>query len=149
MGSICQRKTQGTRQILTMGLFAGLTKTGSNTIGQRAEDLALQFLKKNGMQLIDRNYRCKMGEIDLVMLHDNELVFVEVRYRKQTRFGSGAESVDYRKQQKILKSAEHFLQRNTRYRDIPCRIDVVSITAPTSLSNRTFDIDWISNAVHA
>ena len=132
-----------------MGLFAGLTKTGSNTIGQRAEDLALQFLKKNGMQLIDRNYRCKMGEIDLVMLHDNELVFVEVRYRKQTRFGSGAESVDYRKQQKILKSAEHFLQRNTRYRDIPCRIDVVSITAPTSLSNRTFDIDWISNAVHA
>lgn len=132
-----------------MGLFAKPTKPQSITIGQHAEDLALQFLQSKGMQLIDRNYRCKMGEIDLIMQHDTELVFVEVRYRKHTNFGSGAESVDYRKQQKILKSAEHFLQYQSKYAALPCRIDVVSITAMHKISDQQTDIDWIPNAIQA
>ena len=132
-----------------MGLFGEPTKSDTNAIGQNAEDLALLFLKNKGMQLIKRNYRCKMGEIDLIMHHQTELVFVEVRYRKHTNFGSGAESVDYRKQQKILKSAEHFLQCHNKYAKQPCRIDVVSITAPDKTSAQQADIDWIPNAIQA
>jgi len=132
-----------------MGLFAKPAKPQSIAIGQNAEDLALQFLQSKGMRLIDRNYRCKMGEIDLVMRCDSELVFVEVRYRKHASFGSGAESVDYRKQQKILKSAEYFLQKHSKYATLPCRIDVVSITAAQKSSDPQSGIDWIPNAIQA
>lgn len=134
-----------------MGLFAKPAKPQSTTIGigQHAEDLALQFLQSKGMRLIERNYRCKMGEIDLIMQNNAELVFIEVRYRKQTKFGSGAESVDYRKQKKILKSAEHFLQSHSKYAALPCRIDVVSITAANNTSDQESKIDWIPNAIQA
>ncbi|MEJ2181576.1 MAG: YraN family protein, partial [Gammaproteobacteria bacterium] len=84
-----------------MGLFSKSLTRNSTAIGQNAEDLALQFLQSKGMQLIERNYRCKMGEIDLIMRHDAGLVFAEVRYRKHSKFGSGAETVIQRKQQKI------------------------------------------------
>lgn len=132
-----------------MGLFEKPAKPQSTTIGQNAEDLALQFLQSKGMRLVERNYRCKMGEIDLIMQHKTELVFVEVRYRKHTNFGSGAESIDYRKQQKILKSAEHFLQSHKKYAKQPCRIDVISITAPINTSAQQANIDWIPNAIQA
>lgn len=132
-----------------MGLFGTSTKSDTNAIGQKAEDLALLFLKNQGMQLIERNYRCKVGELDLVMQHKKELVFVEVRYRKHTGFGSGAETIDYRKQQKIIKSAEHFLQSRSRYAALPCRIDVVSITTPHKPNNQQPDIDWLPNAIQA
>ncbi|WP_455201899.1 YraN family protein [Kaarinaea lacus] len=132
-----------------MGLFGTPTKLDTNAIGQNAEDLALRFLKKQGMKLIERNYHCKAGELDLVMQHKNALVFVEVRYRKHTGFGSGAETIDRRKQQKILKSAEHFLQRHSKYAALPCRIDVISITALQKTNNQRPDIDWIPNAIQA
>ncbi len=132
-----------------MGLLSGFAKSGSRSIGQNAEDIALRFLQKKGMQLVERNYRCKLGEIDLIMQQDSELVFVEVRYRKRTNFGSGAESVDFRKQQKILRSAEHFLQNHARYRSNPCRIDVISITNPAKHAGSTVEIDWIPNAIQA
>jgi len=132
-----------------MGLFDKLTELNSIAVGQNAEDLALLFLQSKGMQLIERNYRCKVGEIDLIMQHDTELVFVEVRYRKHTSFGSGAETVDYRKQQKILKSAEHYLQSHSKYATLPCRIDVISITAAHKTSDQESDIDWIPNAIQA
>lgn len=109
-------------------------------IGDSAEQLALKFLQSQNLQLIERNFRCKHGEIDLIMLDKSSLVFVEVRYRKHLQFGDGAESVDYRKQQKILKTVEFFLQRYVKYNQYPCRLDVVSIGPGDN------DINWIPNA---
>ena len=112
-------------------------------IGNDAEKLALGYLQSKGLKLIENNFTCKHGEIDLIMQHQACLVFVEVRYRKHSQFGTGADSVDYRKQQKILKTAEFFLQRHVNYNQHPCRIDVVSIGPGKE------EIDWIINAVEA
>ena len=130
-----------------MDLFSGL-KNSSAVIGQQAEDIALKFLQAKGMRLIARNYRCKLGEIDLVMQDDGALVFIEVRYRKQSDFGDGAESVDFRKQQKIIRSADHFLQQHRQYSQSPCRIDVISISKQQN-SDCQETINWIPNAIQA
>ena len=130
-----------------MDLFPGL-KNPSAAIGQQAEDIALKFLQTKGMRLIARNYRCKLGEIDLVMQDDAALVFIEVRYRKQSNFGDGAESVDFRKQQKIIRSAEHFLQQHRQYSQSPCRIDVISISRQQNTDCQEA-INWIPNAIQA
>ncbi len=130
-----------------MDLFSGL-KDSSAVIGQQAEDIALKFLQTKGMRLIARNYRCKLGEIDLVMQDDGALVFIEVRYRKQSNFGDGAESVDFRKQQKIIRSAEHFLQQHRQYSQSPCRIDVISISKQQNSDYQEI-INWIPNAIQA
>ncbi len=115
----------------------------SKQIGTEAETQALTYLQARGLRLIERNFNCKYGEIDLVMQHKDYLVFVEVRFRKHHQFGTGADSVNYFKQRKILKTAEFFLQRHVNYRYYPCRIDVVSIGPGNS------DVDWITNAVEA
>ena len=109
--------------------------------GLRIEDVALEFLLAQGCRLVERNYRCGVGEIDLIVLHRRELAFVEVRYRKQSDFGDGLESVDQFKQRKIRLTAESWLQRND---DIPfegCRFDVISVSG--SLPYQT---DWITDA---
>ncbi|MCI0507690.1 MAG: YraN family protein [Gammaproteobacteria bacterium] len=136
-----------------MNLFSGSADTAA-TLGQRAEDAALRFLQSRGMHLIERNYRCKLGEIDLIMQQNQELVFVEVRYRSGIRFGDGAESVNFRKQQKIIRCAEYFLQHHRQYTLIPCRIDVVSVTMQQkSMGKKSVEqgqaIDWIPNAIQA
>ena len=118
-------------------------RNATRQIGSHAEKLALSYLQSRGLKLITCNFSCKHGEIDLVMQHHNCLVFVEVRFRKHHQFGTGADSVDYRKQQKILKTAEFFLQRHVNYNHQPCRIDVVSIGPGAT------DVDWITNAVEA
>lgn len=112
-------------------------------IGSDAEKLALGYLQSRGLKLVESNFSCRYGEIDLVMQHHDCLVFIEVRFRKHPLFGTGADSVDYRKQQKILKAAEFFLQRHVNYTQYPCRVDVVSIGPGEE------DIDWITNAVEA
>lgn len=122
------------------GLAGGQT---TKEIGQKTEKLALNYLKSRGLKLIQNNFNCKFGEIDLIMQHEECLVFVEVRYRKHHQFGNGAESVNYHKQQKILKTAEFFLQRHVKYNQNPCRVDVVSIGSGKN------DIQWIVNAIEA
>ncbi|MDX1812162.1 MAG: YraN family protein [Gammaproteobacteria bacterium] len=131
-----------------MDLFSRLANT-TTEIGQCAEDAALEFLLAKGMRLVARNYRCKVGEIDLVMQHHGTLIFVEVRYRKQHQFGDGAESVDFRKQQKIIRAAEFFLQQHRQYTQSPCRIDVISISRHAKTSPSQSEIDWIPNAIQA
>lgn len=113
----------------------------SKEIGTSAEKLALSYLNAQGLKKITSNYACRYGEIDLVMQDNKMLVFIEVRYRKSSRYGSGAETVDFRKQQKILKSADHFLQKHPKLNKLPCRIDVLSIGPEKT------DIDWIPNAI--
>lgn len=105
--------------------------------GRDAEDAALAFLQRHGMALIQRNYRCRFGEIDLLMRDGRVLVFVEVRYRASPAFGGAAASITPGKQDRLLAAARHFL---ARHQDSPaCRFDAV-------LLNGDGRIDWIKNA---
>ncbi len=108
--------------------------------GALAEQQASQYLKNRGLQLLSRNYRCKCGEIDLVMQHENCIVFVEVRYRKNSAFGNAAESIDWRKQKKLIATAQHYLQSHKMAARFTSRIDVVAITGKNH-------IEWIQNAI--
>lgn len=109
--------------------------------GSQAEQLAERFLTKQGLNLLHRNYRCKTGEIDLVMQHDDLLVFIEVRLRTNPNFGSGAESVSYQKQQRLIRTAQHYLQKHHGHRPPACRFDVVSVSG-----NQDNDCLWIHHA---
>ncbi len=110
--------------------------------GQRWEKTAESFLNKRGLKTLKRNYRCRLGEIDLVMEHDGTLVFVEVRFRKNGRHGSGAETVDCRKQWKIARAAALFLGQHPEYAARPGRFDVISVSKVDGAPA----IRWIRNA---
>ncbi len=110
--------------------------TAKQLAGQRGEDQALAFLLAQGMTLVARNFRCKMGEIDLIMRQRQTLVFVEVRMRAPGRFGGAADSVTGVKQHKLLLAAQLYLQR---FATPPaCRFDVVAIDGDK--------LNWIQNA---
>ena len=117
----------------------------SKHTGQQAEDSACHYLKMQGLSLIERNYSCTHGEIDLIMKDNSTTVFIEVRFRRDTRFGSGAESVDYRKQKKLLSTAAHYLQKNPKAAKGACRFDVISLT----VNNGEQQLDWIPDAFQA
>jgi putative endonuclease len=105
--------------------------------GEAAEAMAGQWLKKQGLTLIEKNYRCKFGEIDLIMQEKAILVFVEVRYRSNRQFGSAIDSITPAKQQKLLRTAEHYLQRLSQTPE--CRFDIIGIDTQRQ-------IDWVRNA---
>lgn len=106
-------------------------------IGGEKERLAARFLTRQGLRLIGRNHRCRFGEIDLIMRDGDCLVFVEVRYRGSTDFGSPAETVDLRKRHRLAAAAGHFLQTSPYV--LPCRFDVVAISGQDH-------IEWLKNA---
>ena len=110
--------------------------------GSRWERVAESFLHDRGLRTVERNYQCRCGEIDLVMLDRTALVFVEVRYRQSDRFGSGADSVTRPKQRRIISAARQFLGCNADYRLQPCRFDVISI----GLRSGTVQMNWIRGA---
>lgn len=120
--------------------------TTKQMTGRLAEEKACNYLKAHGLSLVERNYLCTRGEIDLIMKDNNTTVFVEVRYRGDTRFGSGAESVDQRKQNKLLATAAHYLQKNPAAAKGACRFDVVSLTGK---ENDEETLDWIPDAFQA
>lgn len=108
--------------------------------GDDAELRAQHYLERQGLRTLQRNYYCRAGEIDIIMLHRDTLVFVEVRYRRQTRFGSAAESVTRAKQKKIIRAASHWLSSQNRH-DTPCRFDVLTLTGEGEAQ-----IEWITDA---
>jgi putative endonuclease len=111
-------------------------------IGNSAEKIAYKFLQKKHLTLILQNYQSKFGEIDLIMQDNETLVFVEVRYRTNDNFTTSVETVDTIKQQKIIKTAQLFLQEYPQFSESICRFDVVGIE--NSLKSPT--IHWISDA---
>lgn len=117
--------------------------------GESAEQLAKQYLLGQGLEFITQNFRCKQGEIDLIMQHNCSIIFIEVRYRKQIRFGSGAESVNHTKQKKLIATALSYLQQNPVQANQPARFDVVSITSRSTTTGTQPDIDWIQDAFQA
>ncbi len=108
--------------------------------GAAAEELALRYLEAQGLTLVMRNFRCRTGELDLIMRDGGSLVFVEVRSRRYIRYGTPAESVTRAKQQKLLRAATFYLQRQRL--DLPCRFDVVAILRPGGEPH----IEWIRDA---
>jgi putative endonuclease len=113
--------------------------------GRRAEDTACRYLLDHGLKLMERNYRGPGGEIDLIMDHGGTLVFVEIRYRRNDRFGDAEETVDYRKRARLVATASHYLQRHRGADRRPSRFDVVGL-----LSEREgYRVRWITDAFRA
>lgn len=108
--------------------------------GRVAEDGAERFLTRQGLRVIDRNFRRRFGEIDLIAREDDVLVFVEVRKRSHRGFADGAESITPRKRQRLLRTAEAYLQQ--RRWPGPVRFDVIVLDA----SDR---IEWLQDAIQA
>jgi len=100
----------------------GTTKTGAE-----AEQVAADYLLCQGLKLVTRNFRCRGGEIDLIMRDGPTLVFVEVRARARSDYGGAAESITRTKQGRIILAARHYLARNKI--DAPCRFDALLIQA--------------------
>lgn len=118
------------------------SSTNTSKLGQQHEDLALTFLLKKGLTLVERNYRSRFGEIDLIMQDQKKcIVFIEVRFRSSQRFGGAAASVDYKKQSKLIKCAQQFIANDTV--DQAMRFDVIAIS-PTK--DNSYAIQWITNA---
>ena len=113
--------------------------------GRRAEDLACSFLRARGLKLIERNYRCRCGEIDLIMDDGDCLVFVEVRYRRSGRYGSGAETIDWRKRRRLVATAQHFLHTRAGGDKRASRFDVISV-GPAD-GRDAGRIQWIQDAI--
>ena len=114
-------------------------------MGRHAERLAERYLARRGLTLVARNYRCRRGEIDLVMRDTESLVFVEVRRRASRAFGGGLDSVDARKQARLVAAAEHYLMMNRVGDDRPCRFDVIAVDGPAGRAT----IEWVRGAFDA
>lgn len=110
-----------------------------NTQGAQAENLAAQFLQQRGLKLLQQNYRCRFGEIDLILQDGDALVFAEVRLRSRSDFGGAAASINAAKQAKLVRAAQHYLA--TLPRTPPCRFDAVLLQASDGSG-----IEWIKDA---
>lgn len=118
---------------------------GTRDVGRDAERLAREHLESRGLHTLVQNYRCRAGEIDLIMRDADVVVFVEVRYRGCGNLVSAADSVDHRKQKKLLATARHFQQRNESAWKGACRFDVVAIAGTRTGA----EIQWIRDAFAA
>ena len=103
-----------------------------NVIGQRGEELAATFIEKMGYLVLAKNWRCERGELDLVAKDGVTLVFIEVKTRRSTRFGSPSEAVDVRKQEKLRLLARHYIYQ-THTTSSVYRFDVISVDGKTDV----------------
>ena len=94
-------------------------------VGNYGESIAVEYLKKKAYKIIERNFRCPFGEIDIIAKENNTIVFVEVKSRKSKDFALPEQAVDRNKQKNIIKVAQYFLNKNN-LRNVPCRFDIVS-----------------------
>ncbi len=117
-------------------------KMNQNNAGLAAEKLAATFLSTQGLKLVVQNYHCRFGEIDLIMMDANTLVFVEVRLRSNLQFGSAATSITPQKQQKLILTAQHYLQQNATKN--ACRFDMLLMDKVEIGA-----ITWLKNALEA
>ena len=116
------------------------TPNSSRQIGAAIEQDVCYYLAQQGLKPIVSNYSCKLGEIDLIMQDQDVRVFIEVRYRSQEDYGDALESVTPRKQRKIIRTAQYYLQENNLYDKIPCRFDVIAYDQDPK------KIQWIKDA---
>ncbi len=110
----------------------------SNSQGVKSEKQALNYLLSQGLTLVCQNYYCRMGEVDLIMQDQDTLVFIEVRYRKNSDFGGALASITTAKQKKLIKTAKHYLAQ-LEYEPY-CRFDAIAIEQHSNT------LEWIQNA---
>jgi putative endonuclease len=104
--------------------------------------MASSYLQAQGLQLIEANYHSRVGEVDLIMQDQGTYVFVEVRMRSSSHYGSGIESITRRKQHKVIRTATLYLQQKRLLNRVHCRFDVVGL----SPVGTEMEIRWIPNA---
>ena len=120
--------------------------------GASAESLACQHLSQQGLDIVERNYRTQRGEIDIIARDGETLVFVEVRLRSNASFGGAAQSIDARKQARLINAARHYLLKTGLTDAQPCRFDAICMNAVASASAAKSEpqdnsaIDWIRDA---
>lgn len=119
--------------------------TPANLSGKVAETIACDYLTENGIVVCDRNFRSRFGEIDIIALDRQILLFIEVRFRKNEHILAAIETIDQRKCKKIIMTSEYYLNKHRKYRSYQCRYDVITITG--ELQNPA--IKWIKNAFQA
>ena len=119
-----------------------MLQTRKQRLGQQAEHEALVFLTNKGLTLLNKNFRCSLGEIDLIMRDDDYIVFVEVRSRSRTDYGRAGESVNHTKQRKITLAATYYLQQKQWLHTKSGRFDVVEI----HYVDNQVTLDWYKNA---
>tara|TARA_Y100000310_G_scaffold96282_1_gene94037 strand:- start:4173 stop:4544 length:372 start_codon:yes stop_codon:yes gene_type:complete len=103
-----------------------MVESNTNTIGKEGEDVAKKYLESKGYTIVERNYKTKRAEIDIIARHKNELIFVEVRTKHHEQFGTPEETIDYQKRMKLQRNAAAFVHRvkyNGSYRiDAVCLV---------------------------
>ena len=116
-------------------------RVATGAVGRRAEQSAFEYLLRQGLTPIARNFRTRGGEIDLIMRDGDCLAFIEVRFRATTRFAEASHTVDTHKQRKLIRTAAIFVARNRRFGMSIMRFDVVAVTGDEDSS-----IEWIADA---
>lgn len=117
-------------------------KEKTRQIGEKKELQAENYLAMRGLIPVSRNFNCKLGEIDLIMRDEEHLVFVEVRFRRSATFGRAADTIDYRKQQKLYRAAQFYLQQQRLTEKQACRFDTLCIQGVGSQQH----FEWVKNA---
>lgn len=96
-------------------------------IGAVYEDMAVNYLEKSGYKILERNYGNSYGEIDIIAKKDEVIVFVEIKFRSNNRYGDPLEAVNLHKQHKIIRVAQYYYIKNGYSENVPCRFDVIAI----------------------
>lgn len=118
--------------------------------GASAESLACRYLNQQGLKIVERNFRTQRGEIDIIARDKDVLVFIEVRLRTNPSFGSAAQSIDARKQARLISAAQHYLLKTGLTDAQACRFDAICMSAVDAGTEKTpannSHIDWIRDA---
>lgn len=117
--------------------------SSGRSLGNAGENMAATYLLEHGYKISERNYRCPIGEMDIVAFDGDELVFVEVKTRTSLRYGYPYQAVDYRKQQRYYRISAFYRASHPQYADLNCRFDIIEVYL---LNNDTQNINHIKNA---
>jgi putative endonuclease len=115
--------------------------------GLHYENLAKNYLVQHGLTLLRQNYHCRFGEIDLIMLQQEVLCFIEVKYRNSMAYGGAASAIPAQKQRKIVKTAMVFIAENDRLKQHSMRFD--ALLMQQNADRQSNSINWIQNAFYA
>ena len=121
-------------------------------IGDQSETIAKQYLEQQGLTYITSNFRCRRGEIDLIMKDQYQLVFIEVRYRSQNNYGTAADTITRKKQKKVILAAHYYLHKYQLTERVSCRFDTVTVQAFPQMPNtgvvgdKKYEIQWLQDA---
>lgn len=102
-------------------------KINTRRIGAHYETVAAEYLKSCGYEIIEMNFRCRLGEIDLIAREGDTIVFVEVKYRSRREYGYPSDAVNQKKRMRISNAASYYIWKKYGNRPVPCRFDVVSV----------------------